>query len=119
MQDVPHYHIETNNYIEAWHHHFKFYYLKLMQKQRLDIVIQILAECVLPDFCHVDVHTALGFQPLTLSNIKLENWKRAEAIDVAELEEMVNIYEQEEGEMHIKIFLFNLCHGTPSGPIRS
>ena len=54
IQDQPHYSIDTNNLIEAWHHHLKKTYLCLMQKQHLDVLVYILTDLVIQDWISGD-----------------------------------------------------------------
>lgn len=92
LQDFPHYSINTNNYIESWHHHLKTYYLKLMRRQRIDVIIHILTEKVEPDFRRSELRVTMGFEAPRLSKEERENRSRAEAIESAMMGELVDTY---------------------------
>ncbi|KZV78403.1 hypothetical protein EXIGLDRAFT_783879 [Exidia glandulosa HHB12029] len=53
-----HYAIDTNNFIESWHSNLKRNYLKLMRRRRLDFIIRVLTQEVVPDFMRAHVRRA-------------------------------------------------------------
>jgi hypothetical protein len=83
----------------------------MMRKQRIDVILHILADQVEPDFRRVDVRTALSFQAATLSKVELASRKRAEQIDSAEMHSMVDTYVEEDGKVSV---LFNSFVYRPS-----
>ncbi|KAJ6507586.1 hypothetical protein DFH09DRAFT_943012 [Mycena vulgaris] len=89
-QDNPHYKIDTNNYVESWHHHLKTFYLKLMRKQRIDVLLHILTEQVEPDFRRSDIRVALDFERPRLSKGEQASQQKARAIPSEDLDDMID-----------------------------
>jgi hypothetical protein len=103
VQDFPHYSIKTNNYIESWHHHLKMYYLKLMQHQRIDVILHILSEKVEPDFHRAELCVTMAFENTKLSKEEQESQHLAEELDSATMHDMVHTYNDgdEKGEVSV------------------
>ncbi|KAI9318347.1 hypothetical protein BX666DRAFT_1824976, partial [Dichotomocladium elegans] len=56
------YNVHTNNYIESWHRLLKDGYLGKMAGQRVDVLLYILWDMVLPDFKTDHVRCQYQFQ---------------------------------------------------------
>ena len=103
IQDIPHYRIETNNYVESWLHHLKAFYLRLMRKQRVDVILYILSEKVEPDFRRSALRVSLNFEQPTYSKVEIQYRKVAQKIDSAEAEEMV-AYDEDSDNLVVQSF---------------
>ncbi|KAJ7238405.1 hypothetical protein C8J57DRAFT_1086881 [Mycena rebaudengoi] len=97
-QDTPHHEIDTNNYVESWHHHLKSFCLKLMQKQRVDVLLHILTEQVEPDFRRSDIHITLDFERPWLSKSELASQQKAISIPTEDLDDMIDYAGPEDNE---------------------
>ncbi|KAI9310213.1 hypothetical protein BX666DRAFT_1821871, partial [Dichotomocladium elegans] len=53
------YHIDTNNFIESWHQSLKEVYLAGLKRQRVNVLVYILWDVVLPSLMTDHVQTAL------------------------------------------------------------
>jgi hypothetical protein len=95
FQDTPHYKIDTNTYVESWHHHLKLFYLKLMRKRRVDVLLHILTEQVEPDFRRSDIRIALDFERPRLSKSEQASQQKAKAIVSKDLDDMIDYAEVE------------------------
>ncbi|KAJ7238368.1 hypothetical protein C8J57DRAFT_1246444 [Mycena rebaudengoi] len=82
-QDTPHHKIDTNNYVESWHH-LRSFYLKLMRKLRVDVLLHILTEQVEPDFRRSDIRITLDFERPWLSKSEHQ-----QSIPTEDLDDMI------------------------------
>ncbi|GAA6044994.1 hypothetical protein JCM8097_002079 [Rhodosporidiobolus ruineniae] len=94
--------IHTNNLIEAWHRDLKVNYLGMMRKQRVDFLIHVLAECVLPDYQRHFLRVKLGFGRRSLD--KAEKKRRAEVWAVPSDLAPEMCYQNAHGEYFIESF---------------
>ncbi|KAI8136545.1 hypothetical protein BJV82DRAFT_475823, partial [Fennellomyces sp. T-0311] len=62
-----HHHINTNNYVEAWHRHLKEVYMSGLRRQRVDVLMYLLWDLVLPDLMQDHLHIANHFQRRTMN----------------------------------------------------
>jgi hypothetical protein len=106
FQDTPHYKIDTNNYVESWHHHLKTFYLKLMRKQRIDVLLHILTEQVEPDFRRSDIRVALDFERPRLSKSEQVSYQKARLIPSEDLDDMIDYADIEDNTASKVIPLF-------------
>ncbi|VDC04562.1 unnamed protein product [Peniophora sp. CBMAI 1063] len=90
-QGIVQYGIETNNYVESWHSHLKTFYLKLMRRQRVDILLYILSRQVLPDFRREEARIRLGFARPALCARERQSRDLADEIPSIELGDMVRL----------------------------
>lgn len=97
-QDTPHYRIETNNYVESWHHHLKVFYLRLMRKQRVDVMLHILTDKIEPDFRRAELRVTMNFEAPRFSKVEGQARKRAYAINSEDAEGMVEYEYSEDTE---------------------
>lgn len=88
-QDISRFNIDTNNYIESWHLLLKRDYLRLMRKQRVDILIHILVDEVELDLRREEVQITLGFDASRLQKSEKAAHRLAYAIEIGELEAMI------------------------------
>ncbi|KZV59651.1 hypothetical protein PENSPDRAFT_561269, partial [Peniophora sp. CONT] len=94
---IVQYGIETNNYVESWHSILKTFYLKLMRRQRIDVLLHILSTQVLPDFRRKDKRVRLGLSQPALNTRERQSRKLADEIPSTELEGMVRLDIEEGG----------------------
>ncbi|KAI9492511.1 hypothetical protein BDB00DRAFT_788658 [Zychaea mexicana] len=59
--------IDTNNYIESWHHTFKESYLSTLKKQHVDVLVYILWDLVLRDVMEDHIKTTNHFQSIVMN----------------------------------------------------
>ncbi|KAI8063306.1 hypothetical protein BC940DRAFT_214923, partial [Gongronella butleri] len=57
-----HQNVHTNNYVESWHRTLKQVYLPSLRSERVDVLVWILMEQVLPDVMDDHVRTLQHFQ---------------------------------------------------------
>ncbi|KAJ7676949.1 hypothetical protein DFH06DRAFT_1080029 [Mycena polygramma] len=95
-KDRAHYKIDTNNYVESWHHHLKTFYLKLIRKQRIDVLLHILTEQVEPDFRRSDIRVALDFDRPRLSKSEQASQQKARAVSSEDLDDMIDYADPED-----------------------
>ncbi|EIM84178.1 uncharacterized protein STEHIDRAFT_112627 [Stereum hirsutum FP-91666 SS1] len=88
-KDISRFNINTNNYIESWHLLLKLDYLRLMRKQRVDILIYILVDEVELDLRREEVQITLGFDASRLQKSEKAAHRLAYAIEIGELEAMI------------------------------
>ncbi|KAJ7588710.1 hypothetical protein C8J56DRAFT_785384 [Mycena floridula] len=84
-----HYKIDTNNYVESWRCQLKLHYLKLMRRQRLDVMLFILTEQVEPDFRCADTQVSLDFSKPRLCLAESESQRMACMISSEDVDDMV------------------------------
>ncbi|CEP14465.1 hypothetical protein [Parasitella parasitica] len=84
------YNIDTNNYIETWHRHLKEVYMMNIKKQRLDVLMYLLWDVVLPDMMQDHIRTTSGVQQRRLNNAKRSRIEKAMAFNDIEAETLVN-----------------------------
>lgn len=101
-QDISRFNIDTNNYIESWHLLLKRDYLRLMRKQRVDILIHILVDEVELDLRREEVQITLGFDASRLQKSEKAAHRLAYAIEIGELEAMIK--NCEDGTDKVSIF---------------
>ena len=78
-----------NNYIESWHHQLKRYYLKLMHKQWIDVMLHILFEQVEPDFRRDEIRVRLDFDRVNLDKHKCNSQDCTEMISDYDMDNMI------------------------------
>ncbi|EIM83678.1 uncharacterized protein STEHIDRAFT_112968 [Stereum hirsutum FP-91666 SS1] len=86
---------DTNNYTELWHLLLKRDYLRLMRKQRVDILIHILVDEVKLDLRQEEVQITLGFDVSHLQKSEKAAYQLAYAIEIRELEAIIENYEDD------------------------
>lgn len=67
-----------------------------MRKQRIDVLLHILAEQVEPDFRRSDIRVALDFERPRLSKAEQASQNKARAVPSHELEDMIEYADLEE-----------------------
>ena len=102
MQDFVHYAIDTNNYAESFHSHLKTFYLKLMRRQRVDILVYILTTKLLPDFQRDDTRVRLGYSQPALCKKEQESRKQSDGIPSDIMETMVRHDLADDGENRVR-----------------
>lgn len=86
---------DTNNYTELWHLLLKRDYLRLMRKQRVDILIHILVDEVKLDLRQEEVQITLGCDVSHLQKSEKAAYRLAYAIELRELEAIIENYEDD------------------------
>ncbi|GAA5950286.1 hypothetical protein JCM10213_003867 [Rhodosporidiobolus nylandii] len=94
--------IHTNNLVEAWHRQLKAFYLGMMRRQRVDFLIHVLAECVLPDYQAMVIKHKLGFSRRRLDKAEAKRRNEAQAVPSDLAVEMC--YEDVNGELSVESF---------------
>jgi hypothetical protein len=61
------FHIDTNNYIESWHRHLKEVYLSNMKKLRVDVLLYVLWDLVLPDIMQNHLRSTVELKAKAMS----------------------------------------------------
>lgn len=59
--------MDTNNYIESWHRHLKEVYLSSMKKLRVDVLVYVLWDLVLPDIMQDHLRAKVELKAKALS----------------------------------------------------
>jgi len=65
--------IHTNNYTESWHRILKTHYLPPPERRRMDEVVQIFRDDVLPSYQRNTARVELGFQKQTTNKYQLRS----------------------------------------------
>lgn len=100
IEDITRFNIDTNNYIESWHLLLKRDYLKLMRKQRVDVLVHILVDQVEPDLRREEAQVYLGFDAPRLQKQEKASKKLANAIERGELDSMIEYCEDGQDKVY-------------------
>lgn len=84
-------------------------YLRLMRKQRVDVLIHILVDQVEPDLRRQEAQIRLGFEAPHLQKHEKASKKLANTIETGELKSMVEYYEDGQDKVCF-FFLFIIRH---------
>lgn len=90
-RQTPHQGIDTNNYIERWHGQLKQRYLGLIRRQRMDYLIHLVVDKVLPDYQQQEKAAELGLVRPTMNKAELASREKAFAL---EGEEAASMFEE-------------------------
>ncbi|KAI9310069.1 hypothetical protein BX666DRAFT_1871021, partial [Dichotomocladium elegans] len=73
------YNVNTNNYIESWHRQLKEGYVSSLRRQRIDVLVYILWDMVLPDVVQDYLRIKANFSPHRLNKAERQRlqWARA------------------------------------------
>ena len=97
LDGTAHYRIETNNYVESWHNQLKRNYLRFFRRQRVDVLVHVLIDRVVPDFRHCGLRVRLACEQARLSKTELDSRDRADLITSADMDDMVGDAESPSG----------------------
>ncbi|UZJ52506.1 hypothetical protein CBS101457_001826 [Exobasidium rhododendri] len=86
----PHQGIDTNNYIERWHGRLKKRYLGLIRRQRMDYLIHLLVDKILPDYQQQEKAAELGLVCRTMNKAEKSSKEKAYLLESDEAASMLD-----------------------------
>lgn len=83
------YNLDTNNYIESWHRHLKEVYMARIKKQRVDVLVYLLWDVVLPDFMQDHLKYTAGISTARENDAEWFRRERANAYSDDEAQALI------------------------------
>ncbi|KIJ32606.1 hypothetical protein M422DRAFT_265491 [Sphaerobolus stellatus SS14] len=101
-----HHGVDTNNFIESWHSNLKKNYIGRGRRQRIDYIIHILSQDVVPDYMRAHVRSGLGFRGRHLCEAEMKAKKLADELPYADASTRVIELESESTDTMVQVESF-------------
>ncbi|KIJ33949.1 hypothetical protein M422DRAFT_264088 [Sphaerobolus stellatus SS14] len=101
-----HHGVDTNNFIESWHSNLKKNYIGRGRRQRIDYIIRILSQDVVPDYMRAHVRSGLGFRGRHLCEAEMKAKKLADELPYADASTRVIELESESTDTMVQVESF-------------